>query len=414
MSVVVCLLAIGVLDAQSIGTGTPESVGMSSARLAKIRPAMQAAVDAKQLPAVETLVARRGVIVHHERIGVDASAIYRLASMTKPVTSVAIMMLLEDGKLLLSDPVSRFIPAFKEMRVLAPSPATSNGPTSAGSGGGEPETVPARRAITLEDLLTHRAGLIYTGFERSPLSELYENKGVYAGIGSDPPTTLAANIDRLAGLPLKFHPGSAYQYGLSTDVLGRVVEVASGLSLEEFFRQRIFVPLGMRETYFNLPAAIAPRLVPLFSLDKEALVLDKRQGGVVGNTYFSGGAALVGTTADYLRFAEMLRRGGELDGVRLLGRKTVELMTASHTTDLGRGIVRPGYGFGYGFDVREWVGGSQRAGSEGTFGWSGAYGTYFWIDPKEQLVSLLMHQLFPRNGRAPEMFQALTYAAIEN
>jgi CubicO group peptidase (beta-lactamase class C family) len=404
-TVLVWLCASGFLAAQSIKTGAPESVGMSGERLARIRPALQAAVDAKQLPAVETLIARRGVIVHHERVGLDAGAIFRLASMTKPVTSVAIMMLVEDGKLLLSDPVSRYLPAFKEMRVLAPSSATSSGDDVA--------AVPARRPITLEDLMTHRSGLVYSGFERGPVGEMYRKSAVYDGLGPNPPT-LAANIDLLARQPLKFHPGTAYQYGLSTDVLGRVVEVASGFSLEEFFRRRIFEPLGMRDTSFNLPASKASRLAVLHGFENAAMTRATDQGGFVGATYYSGGAGLVGTTADYLRFAQMLLNGGELDGVRLLGRKTVELMMASHTTDLGRGTVRPGYGFGYGGEVREWVGGSQRAGSEGTFGWSGVFGTYFWIDPKEQLVALLMHQMMPRDGRSAEMFQALAYAAIVN
>jgi CubicO group peptidase (beta-lactamase class C family) len=335
---------------------------------------------------------------------VEPGAIFRLASMTKPVTSVAVMMLVENGDLLLSDPVSRFIPAFEKTRVIAPAAPSSNG--------GHPDTVPARRPITIEDLMTHRSGLIYAGFERGPLSDLYEKSGVYLGLGPNPPPTLAANIDRLAGLPLKFHPGSAYTYGLSTDVLGRVVEVVSRLSLDEFFRTRIFGPLRMHDTHFDLPAAKAARLVPLFSVEKQQLVRAPDQGGFVGATYFSGGAGLVGTTADYLRFAQMLLNGGELDGVRVLGRKTVELMMASHTQDLGPGAVRPGYGFGYGGEVRESLGGSHRAGSEGTFGWSGAFGTYFWVDKREQLVALLMHQLMPRDGRVAEQFQALTYSAL--
>lgn len=397
------LFAIAALDAQAIRTGTPESVGMSAERLAKIRPAMQALVDAKEIGGLETLVARRGVVVHRERIGVEADALFRLASMTKPVTSVAIMMLVEGGKLLLSDPVSRFIPAFKDTRVLADSSATSNGDG--------PATVPTRRPITLEDLMTHRAGLVYAGFDRSPVSDLYTKNGVYAGLGPNPPT-LAANIDLLARQPLKFQPGTAFTYSLSIDVLGRVVEIASGMSLEEFFRQRIFEPLGMRDTHFNLPAAKASRVTPLFSIEKNVLARAADQGQWVGLTYFSGGAGLVGTTADYLRFAQMLLNGGELDGVRLLGRKTVDLMMSSHTEDLGRGTVRPGYGFGYGGEVREWIGGSHRAGSEGTFGWSGVYGTYFWVDQQEQLVTLLMHQLWPRNSRTAELFQVLSYAAI--
>jgi CubicO group peptidase (beta-lactamase class C family) len=403
-TLVLCLLLAAGAGAQGLKIGTPESVGMSTDRLARVRPALQAFVTAKEVAALETAIARRGVIVHHERVGVEPDAIYRLASMTKPVTSVAILMLLEEGRLLLSDPVSRYIPAFKDMRVLA-------SPEAAPTNGGGDATVPARRAVTIEDLLTHRSGLIYDGFERSRLSELYKKAGVYPGIGPNPPASLAANIDVLARQPLKFQPGSAYTYGLSTDVLGRVVEVVSGVSLEEFFASRIFEPLGMRDTHFDLAPAKAPRLVPLFTIEKG--VLERADSWTpVGATYFSGGAALVGTTADYLRFGQMLANGGELDGRRLLGRKTVELMMASHTGDLGPGAVRPGYGFGYGGEVRELLGGSHRAGSEGTFGWSGVYGTYFWVDRKEQLVGLLMHQLYPRNTRVAELFQTLAYAAI--
>jgi CubicO group peptidase (beta-lactamase class C family) len=405
MTLFVCLLAAASLEAQAIRTGTPESVGMSAERLAKIKAVMQAAVDAKEIAAVETLVARRGVIVHHERIGVEPNAIFRLASMTKPVTSVAIMMLVEDGKLLLSDPVSRFIPSFKEMRVLAPASANTNGDGAA--------TVPARRAITLEDLMTHRAGLVYSSRDRGSVGDSYRKGGVYEGLGPNPPT-LAENMDRLARPPLKFQPGSAFEYSLSIDVLGRVVEVASGLSLEQFFRQRIFGPLGMRDTHFNLPAVKAPRLVPLFVAENAPLARASDQGQWVGLTYFSGGAGLVSTTADYLRFAQMLMNGGELDGARLLSRPTVDLMMSSHTLDLGTGAVSPGHGFGYGGMVREAMGGSSRPTSEGTFSWLGVFGTYFWVDRKEQLVMLLMHQLMPRNSRVADQFQALSYAAVVN
>jgi CubicO group peptidase (beta-lactamase class C family) len=404
-TLVVCLLAVAALEAQAIRTGTPESVGMSSERLAKIGPVLQTAVDSKEIAGVETLVARRGVIVHHERIGVEPGAIFRLASMTKPVTSVAIMMLVEDGKLLLSDPVSRFIPSFKDTRVLADPSATSNGDG--------PATVPARRQITLEDLMTHRAGLVYAGFDRSPVGELYTKNGVYQGLGPKPPT-LAANMDLLARQPLKFQPGTAYTYSLSIDVLGRVVEVASRLSLEEFFRQRIFEPLDMRDTHFNLPASKAARVVPLFSADKGPMAPSADQGQLVGQTYFSGGAGLAGTTADYLRFAQMLLNGGELDGKRLLGRATIDLMMSSHTQDLGPSAVSPGHGFGYGGSVRESLGRSTRPTSEGTFAWSGVFGTYFSVDRKEQLVTILMHQLMPRNSRVADLFQALSYAAIVN
>jgi CubicO group peptidase (beta-lactamase class C family) len=403
---VVALSLIQAAQAQSLRSGGPASAGMSAERLARIRPAMQALVDSRQVPALETMIARRGVIVHHERVGVAEDAMFRMASMTKPVTSVAIMMLLEDGKLLTSDPVSRFIPAFKEMKVLAP-------PQSASSGD-DPGTVPARRQITIDDLLTHTSGLVYGAFDRSPVGEMYKKSGVCDAF-CGPSTTLAGNIDLLARQPLKFQPGTAYEYSLSIDVLGRVVEVASGMTLDEFFRRRIFGPLGMADTYFSVPAEKASRLVTLYSHEKGAIVRAPEQGTFTNVTYFSGGAGLVSTARDYVRFAQMLLNGGELDGVRLLSRKTVELMTASHTIDIGPSAVSSGYGFGYGFSVRESLGLSSRIGSEGTYTWSGIFGTYFWVDPKEQLVGVLMLQLLPRpDERAREIFTALTYGAIED
>jgi CubicO group peptidase (beta-lactamase class C family) len=398
------ILSLGLLDAQSIKTGTPDSVGMSAPRLGRIKPAMQALVDAKQVGGVETVVARRGVIVHHERVGVAADAIYRLASMTKPVTSVAIMMLVEEGKLLLSDPVSRFIPAFREMRVIAPASATTSGDDAG--------TVPARRQITIEDLITHRSGLVYGFVDRGPVGEMYRKSRVCDAWCKERP--LAANVDLIAKQPLKFQPGSAYEYSVSIDVLGRIVEVVSGLSLEEFFRQRIFEPLKMRDTSFNVPQAKASRLAVLFAMDKDVLSRAADQGGFVGETYYSGGAGLAGTAADYLRFAQMLANGGELDGVRILSRPTVDLMMSSHTQDLGPSTVAAGHGFGYGGSVRESLGRSTRPTSEGTWGWSGIYGTYFWVDRKEQLVTLVMHQMSPRSNRVADLFQVLSYAAINN
>ena len=386
LALVIALVLVAAPQAQSFKAGTPESVGMSTERLARISAAMQAMVDEKQMAGVETLVARRGVLVHHERIGVADDAIFGMASMTKPVTSVAVMMLLEDGRLLLSDPVSRFIPAFREMRVLAPRGSTSDGD--------DVGTVPAQRQITIDDLLTHTSGLVYGFAERGPLGEMYKKSGVYDGLGGQRPASLAEQMERLARQPLKFQPGTAYTYGIGIDVLGRIVEVASGQSLEEFFRARIFEPLGMRDTTFSLPAAKASRLAPLHAIEKGALVRAVEQGNYTNVTYFSGGAGLVSTGRDYLRFAQMLLNGGELEGVRLLSRKSVELMSTSHTIDIGPSAVSSGYGFGYGFSVRESLGLSSRLGSEGMYTWSGILGTYFWVDPKEQIAAVLMLQLY--------------------
>jgi CubicO group peptidase (beta-lactamase class C family) len=289
------------------------------------------------------------------------------------------------------------------MRVLAPASTTSNGDDAG--------TVPARRAITIEDLLTHRSGLVYGFIDRSPVGEMYKKNGVcdaFCGARS-----LEANIDLVAQQPLKFQPGAAYEYSVSTDVLGRVVEVVSGMSLEDFFRKRIFEPLAMKDTAFNTASAKAPRLATLFAIDKGELGRARDQGGFVGATYYSGGAGLAGTMTDYLRFAQMMLNGGELDGKRVLSRPTVDLMMTSHTQDLGPSAVSPGYGFGYGGSVRESLGRSSRPGSEGTWGWSGIYGTYFWVDRKEQLITIHAHNLTPRSNRSADVFQALAYAAIE-
>jgi len=403
---VLALYVVTAAGKPSLVTGTPESVGMSAERLARIRPAMQALIDAKEIPSVETLIARRGVIVHHELVGVADAAMFRLASMTKPVTSVAIMMLVEDGKLLTSDPVSRFLPSFKQMRVLAPAGSSTTGDDAG--------TVPAKRQITIDDLLTHTSGLVYGFIDRGPVGEMYRKSGVCDAFCA-PPVTLAGNIDLLARQPLKFQPGSAYEYSLAIDVLGRVVEVASGMTLDEFFRRRIFEPLAMRDTYFSVPRDKAARLVPLYAHEKGVMSRARDQGKFEDVTYFSGGAGLVSTARDYVRFAQMLLNGGELEGARLLSPKTVELMTTSHTIDIGPSAVSSGYGFGYGVSVRESLGLSSRLGSEGMYTWSGIFGTYFWVDPKEQLVGVLMLQVYPRpDERAREVFTALAYAAIEH
>jgi CubicO group peptidase (beta-lactamase class C family) len=407
LTLALALLLVAAPQARSPKPGSPESVGMSSQRLGRIKMSMQAMIDSKEMAGVETLVARRGILVHHERTGVADGALFGIASMTKPVTSVAIMMLLEEGKLLLSDPVSRFIPSFRDMRVLS-----ADGPSTDGDA---VSTVPARRPITIDDLLTHTSGLVYGFQERGPIGELYRKNGVYDGLGGTRPSSLAAQMDVIARQPLKFQPGTAYNYSVGIDVLGRVVEVAAGASLDDFFRTRIFEPLGMRDTTFSLPAAKASRVAPLHAIEKGALVRAAEQGNFTDVTYFSGGAGLVSSGRDYLRFAQMLLNEGELDGVRLLSRKTVELMTASHTLDIGPSAVSSGYGFGYGFSVRESLGLSSRIGSEGMYTWSGILGTYFWVDPKEQLAGVMMLHLFPRpDERAREVFTALTYAAIQN
>jgi CubicO group peptidase (beta-lactamase class C family) len=286
----------------------------------------------------------------------------------------------------------------------------------------------ARRRITIRDLLTHRSGLDYGFLDDGPVGDGYRAAGISDGIAPPGMATMAENVERLARQPLLFQPGTRWAYALNADVLGRVVEVVSGQSLADFMQARIFAPLGMRETFFWVPDAKAPRLVVPDMPDSTGRLVPMRgemqsfsEGRLLlagaasrgSRTYFSGGAGLVGTGGDYLRFLTMLANGGELDGVRLLSRKTVELMTASHTGDLPGAPLGPGSGFGLGFQVLLDPGEAGVYGSPGTFSWGGIYGTTFWVDPKEHLVAVVMIQRFPTTGiRLLELFRTLAYSAL--
>ena len=398
--------------AQGLPLAAPESVGMSAARLQRLSAAMKRAVDEEKLPGVVTIVARKGKVVHYESVGrldresnvpMPKDAIFRIASMSKAITTVAAMMLTEEGKLLLDDPVSRFIPAFKKTTVM----------TGAASSGPEVPSVPARREITIRDLMTHTAGISYgTG----PLEAQYKAANVYMWYFADKDEPIATTIDRLAMLPFTSQPGERYVYGFSTDILGVVVERASGMSLEEFFRTRIFAPLKMVDSSFYLPPEKASRFATVYSSASSGLTRAPKermgQGDYVTGPRksFSGGAGVLSTAADYARFLQMLLNGGELDGVRLLGPKSVQLMTSNHVGNLyqdGR------FGFGLGFEIVEHVGRSGRPGSVGEFGWGGAYYTKFWVDPVEKLVAVFMTQLLPSGGPAlQDQFRVLVNQAI--
>jgi CubicO group peptidase (beta-lactamase class C family) len=402
--------------AASAATIAPESVGISTERLGRLHAGMQALSDRREVGGVVTLVAREGKIVDvhasgfqdvESRTPMKTDTIFRIASMTKPITSVAVMMLYEEGKLLLTDPVSRFIPAFKSMKVI--------------EGG---TTVPARREITIRDLLSHRSGLSYGFLNGGPVGDTYRKEGVVDGL-TVTPLTLAQAIDKLAAQPLLAQPGSAWNYSLSVDVLGRVVEVASGMPFDQFLRDRMFKPLGMVDTAFDVPDAKWARMATVYSPDGAGGVRPMKDPEAFGNTfmspvayykapkmYFSGGAGLVSTARDYARFANMLLAGGVLDGARLLSPKTISLMTASHTSDLPPGgLMGPGAGFGLGFRVVMDVAATQTGGSVGMYGWSGIYGTTFWVDPREELVAVMMVQRYP-GSPAANAFQPLVYQAI--
>jgi len=391
VTVAVSLLS---LTAGSIPTAKPEDVGLSSQRLERIGESIQRHMDAADISGAVTLVARNGRIAHFEAHGLmdienkkpmAKDAIFRLASMSKPVTGVAILMLVEEGKIRLSDPVSRFIPEFKDPKVVVlKDPARPLPPN------GDPDfyTIPAAREITIRDLLTHTSGFVSGGPGARQANKIAPR---------NPDDTLATYIPRLAAVPLDFQPGSQWTYspGAAFDTLGRVVEVVSGLTFDQFLKQRIFDPLGMKNTAFAQPEPNASRRVTLYRKTSTGLVKPENPNIPVSSTYFSGAGGLSSTAEDYLQFAQMLVNGGQLNGKRLLGPRTVELMASNHVGDMFNGkLGRPARGMGFGLSVaviQDAVAAGLRV-SNGSFGWDGAFGTQVWIDPKEKMVTILMIQ----------------------
>jgi CubicO group peptidase (beta-lactamase class C family) len=423
------LLVASSVWSQGLPVAKPAEVGLSAKRLERIGPIIQGYVDQNKIAGAVTLIARNGKVAYLKVYGMrDIEAkqpmavdtMFRIASMTKPITSVAVMMLQEEGKLLLNDPISKYIPEFKNPNVLV----------LPKEGSGEYTTVPAKREITIRQLLSHTSGLTYTFWGKKPWSEIYQKAGISDGL-IQTEGRIGDKMKILAGLPLMFHPGEGWEYSLSIDVLGYLVEVVSGKTLDEFFRERIFKPLRMKDTHFFIPEPKIPRLASLYTPDPQG-GLNKVEGqATVGDliyssdfqyrgpkTYFSGGGGLVSTVSDYARFAQMLLNGGELDGVRLLSRKTVEQMTINNIGDL---YVYPRYRliagdkFGLGFCVRTEKGQYDLTESLGTYTWSGIFCTRFLIDPKEKLISIILTQLYPfAHLTLQEQFRVLTYQAISN
>lgn len=404
------LLALSATAAVIPKAANPEETGMSAARLKRVHAVLQRYIDNGEIAGAISLVARNGRIAHFEAQGLSDLAtktplkldhIFRLASMTKPVTSIAAMMLHEEGAFTLDDPIARFLPEFKTMMVALPNKANER--AAAGY-----TLVPAAREITIRHLLTHTAGLA-SGTSGTTVD-------AYKALAAQrrPTDTMADQVKRLAALPLNFHPGDHWEYGPATDVLGRLVEVVSGKTLDEFFQQRILGPLGMRDTAFYLPDEKLPRLVTAYQ--KKDGKLEKLSPPAPNRRYFAGGGGLVGTAEDYLRFAQMLLNGGQLDGLRLVSRKTIEAMTVNQIGELPlwQDTYR-NYGFGLGFRIRRELGQSQTLGSVGEYGWGGAYGTYFWIDPKEKMVGILMIQLMPyaHLNIRPDFQNAVTQAIVD-
>ena len=408
-----CLLSEGAVGQSGPGLprGAPVEVGLSAAALDRIAPALQAYVDSTKLPGVLAVVARHGKVAYVAAVGavdgkpLSPDAVFRVMSMTKPITSTAIMQLYERGKLRLDDPVSKYIPSFGGVKVFA------------GGSAAQPQLRDPDRAITVADLLTHTSGLTYGFFGETPVDSLYRRADL-----SNASRTAAQLADSLARMPLLFSPGTRWNYSFSTDVLGRIVEVASGVTFDRYLDSALFRPLGMRLTGFHATPAMVAKLTPIYSRGTDGSL---QAAPLMWPEYsdsgrmLSGGGGLLSTPNDYLRFAQMLLNGGELDGRRVLKRETVQLMLQNHLPPalipipldsawtLGRS------GFGYGGAVRLDADTSV-PGSPGMFRWAGYGTTFFWIDPKADLIAMVWTQYMPvmENWSLDSRFQRLVYAAV--
>ncbi len=383
----------------ALPTASPEDVGLSSVALDRLSTALKDRVAAGHVPGAVALVARHGKIAYHQAFGAVApggapmttDAIFRIYSMTKPIVSVAVMMLWEEGRVLLTDPISKYMPEFASMNVGVENP------------------VAAKRAITVQDLLRHTSGLTYEFRGNGPVHRAYGAARV-----ARLKQTNADHVATLASLPLLHQPGAHWEYSRSTDVLGRLVEVVSGQTLGAFLSERILNPLGMTETAFSVPEKDHARIAEPFAKDPEGgtdiALLDIKRTAL----FESGGGGLAGTSMDYARFCAMLANNGRLGDVRLLGRKTIELMTSDHLGNVPSNpdLLPPGHGFGLGFAVRIAAGMAPFPGSVGNYYWSGAAGTSFWVDPAERLYAVLMIQAPVQREHYRLLFRDLVYAAV--
>jgi CubicO group peptidase (beta-lactamase class C family) len=391
---------------------SPEEVGFSSVRLKRLSDRLNEGVKAGELPGAVVLIARNGRIVMHEAFGfrdkeakaeMKTDTIFRIASMTKPIVATAAMMLMEEGKLSLADPVSKYIPAFAETKV-AVKKKNDDGTV-------EMALEPQFRPMTVQDLLRHTSGLTYEHQGDGPVHKIYQESRVRSR-----KITNAEHAALVASFPLVCHPGDEFNYSRSTDILGRIIEIVSGKSLSAFLTERILAPLQMTETAFSTSEANAGRLAEPFAADPwtgdKVALFNMLEQPIME----SGGGGLVSTTMDYARFALMLRNGGTLDGNRIIGRKTLELMASDH---LGPHVVTngtllsPGHGFGLGFAVRRDAGIAPFPGSVGQYFWSGIAGTFFWIDPKEDLFTVFMSQGPGQRDFTRTLVRDLVYAAVE-
>ena len=400
-------LAVGAFGAE-IPRAEPAEVGLSQERLDRITDAMNRNVEKGHLAGAIGVVARKGKVAYWETVGMADiqakvpmrdDAIFRIYSMTKPIVGVALMTLYEEGKFALRDPVKNHIPELGGLKVLA-----------------DGEEVPARREMTVQDLMRHTAGMTYGIFGDSQVDKMYVDADVLNGNQS-----VAHFVKKLSKLPLKHQPGSAWEYSVSVDVQGRLIEVLSGKDLATFLRERVFEPLGMRDTGFTVPPEKKDRFAQVYVKTEDKRGIEPAAPGRSSryfdyeSRWYSGGGGLVSTTRDYLRFCQMLVNGGVLGGKRVLSRKTVDLMTIDHLASVPRAasISRPGYGFGLDFAVHLDKAESGLNGSVGEYNWGGLAGTSFWVDPAEEMIGLYMIQMLPpRFSNSGSQFKRLAYQAI--
>lgn len=418
---IITVTQVACLQSQVLTPGTPEQNHFSAERLQRIDKLVQQYIDSNWISGAIALVAQNGHIVYHKAIGYDdksknkflqKDAIWRIASQTKAITSVGVMMLFEDGKILLDDPISKYIPAFRKPVVLDKFFKEDTTYT----------TVPAKREITIRDLLTHTSGINYAQIGSPTFNAIYYKAGVVGGIGLPGGTLLKDNILKLAALPLTHQPGEKFTYGLNTDVLGYLIEVVSGMSLDAYFSKYIFTPLGMKDTYFYLPKEKHSRLAMLHSDDATKHVVNTPDvfnvnGGMYrdypvrdGGSFYSGGGGLVSTAYDYAIFMQMMLNGGDYNGKHILSRSTVHLMTVNQIGNIDFG----GNKFGLGFEVVTEAGQGKNPFSVGTFSWGGMFASTYWIDPKENIVAQFVLQQYPfSHNDIAEKFKTAVYQALQ-
>jgi len=431
------MLVMAPVSAKEMSSTKPERQGFSSERLTKLTQLMNAKVEDGTMVGGMGMIARNGKIIYSQTYGqadreagkvMTDDAIYRIYSMSKPITGVALMMLYEEGKFRLNDPIAMYIPEMANLPVALSTGGTgvvSDGTTSIAIGSGDEslvgQTRKAKRQPTIRDLMTHTAGLTYGIFGNTEVDQAYRKAGLLGDMD------LKEFVTVLGKLPLQYDPGSQWHYSVSVDVQGYLVEILSGMKFSEFLEQRIFAPLDMQDTAFKVNEGNKDRLAQLYK--PEGVTADNyfspatgsgleiadafiSAGYIYGGKFESGGGGLVATARDYLRFSQMMLNGGELDGVRILSPKTVDLMTTNHIGDLGLGYGSKGIGFGLDFAVVLNPGEVGEVSSAGEYNWGGAAGTRFWIDPQEQLIGLFMVQSIPHRTRLADDFKVMTYQAL--